>query len=329
MITNFSESLQKALANDNIKEYNPTEIQILEELGSGSFGKVHKGLIKDINQFVAIKFLDQIDDKNNEGKGEETVKSILNELKTMTAVKNEKIPKFYGVYQQQINNSTNIGLIFSFIEGITMDKWLLKNQIIVKDQNNVDKIIINIRNSEKCQIAIQLVEIIVVLHDGKVTHRDIKPGNIMIRPDGQLVLLDFGISKMQEKTMAFTNGVKCTPRYSPPEAFDDCGESFVEYGITTKFDVWSMGCLIIEIFTGVAPWSKKFNDANKIMMAMMRKIVYNNYDFPYHKEFEKDFPELFEVVKHCLVRDIKQRYTSKQLLEQLIKLEKVYKDRNE
>jgi len=308
----FSKTLREAFEENKIQQYKTDEIELLEELGKGAFGTVSKGRILKTGEIVAIKCLDQIDDK----KGEEAIKTILNELKAMRRVIHPKIPYFYGIYQLQQENNLTIGLIFSFIEGKTLDKYL---------DENVKKL----KNSEKCRLAIQLVEIIQILHQNRVTHRDIKPGNIMIKPDGDLVLLDFGISKVSECTMAFTNGVKCTPKYSAPEAFEDCGVEDVEYTITPKFDVWSMGCLIIEIFSGVAPWSKKFNDSNKIMMAMMKKVKYNGLDFPYHRDFDKEYPEVYKICLNCLVTDIKNRYTSLELLEKLKELEIVFKNRND
>ncbi len=312
--SDFGEFLKKAFEEAQTRRYVGDEVEILEILGKGAFGTVYKGIIKESNEQVAIKCLEELDKK----KRDEVLKDVLNELKAMTKVPHDKIPKFYGVYQGKLDNVETIGLIFTFIEGTPLDKIIIES---LEDYTNLRKV----------RIAIQLVEIMTALHKEKITHRDIKPSNIMIKKDDTLILLDFGISKVSERTMAYTNNVKCTPRYSPPEAMMETGDDEIEYSITPKFDVWSMGALIIELFTGIAPWSKKFNDNNKIMMALMKGITYTvgndkskKYDFPYYKEFHTKFPEVFEVVQHCLIRDLSKRYSSEELLLALKKLEQIY-----
>jgi serine/threonine protein kinase len=80
-----------------------------------------------------------------------------------------------------------------------------------------------------------------------VIHRDIKPGNLKITPEGEIYLVDFGLAKVMQDTQATTTGARAmTPGYSPPE----------QYGIArtdTRSDIYSLGATLYAAMTGIIP----------------------------------------------------------------------------
>lgn len=299
----FSGFLLSTFEKKNIEVFRETDVfEVGEELGKGAFGVVNKAIRK--GETYAIKFLDKIDHTLPPDK---TIFTILNELKNITKVKHERIPHFYGVYQKD----EKLGLVFSFITGSTLNIYFKKNKI---------------SNLEKCNLLIQLVEILVNLHSKRVIHRDIKPKNTMITPEGKLILIDFGISRINEHTVAKTMGVNGSPAYSPPEAFIDINKDSEDrtFEITTKFDVWSVGCVMLEMYSGEKPWQKKFKDSNKIMFALSKGTTFKGSYVPIPEILEKEYPKVLEVISKCLIKDVMSRYTSKELLSKLLELKEFY-----
>lgn len=311
-------TLVEALAGKSIKLYEPEELEVGIKVGKGSFGDVFKGEIKETKEVVAIKAIEEIpDDTDDKAK----LTELLNELTAMMKVETfcNKTPKFYGLYRMKKTNISCIAILFSFIEGNTLDKYLEEN----KNNKELTKL-------KKLNICIELVEIIIILHKNKVYHRDIKPGNVMVKPDGSLILLDFGVSKISDNTLgSSTNKVRGTPKYSPPEAFTDVGDENIQYNVSPKFDVWSLGCVILEIFSNIPPWAKKYKDDNKIILSLIKKQKYGLYDFPFPAGFEEDYPEIFPTVVKCLISDIENRLTSEQLIKELLLIKKDYEDSGE
>ena len=105
--------------------------------------------------------------------------------------------------------------------------------------------------------AMQLAEALSQLHSEKVVCGDLKPGNVLLDENGGLVISDFGLAVVLERTImrastTRTDGVG-TAAYMAPEQHDS--ETFGS--VSEKTDIWALGCIIVEMLSGEVPWAGK------------------------------------------------------------------------
>jgi serine/threonine protein kinase len=143
------------------------------------------------------------------------------------------------------------------------------------------------------------------MHDMKVVHRDIKPGNILINYAGDVKLADFGISRHVKKEQERMQTMVGTPNYLAPEIVV-AGESG-EYGYTSKVDIWSLGMCGIEMADGKPP----FHDLPpmRVLLELSKKprlslSAAGNYT-PEHRSF----------VELCVMVDPEARPDATELLQ--------------
>jgi hypothetical protein len=96
----------------------------------------------------------------------------------------------------------------------------------------------------------QIAQALAELHAQKVLFLDLKPSNVLLDEFDNIAVCDFGSSRQSDEPM---NGLHGTFNYMPPEGFDQ--ESFG--AVSTKFDVWSFACCIVEMVAGRPPWYGK------------------------------------------------------------------------
>jgi len=117
----------------------------------------------------------------------------------------------------------------------------------------------------------QLLDGLAYCHSQGVIHRDVKPQNVIIRPDGQAVLVDFGLVKLwnphDPRTKTAMRGMG-TPEYAPPEQYDaDRGHT------DARSDVYSLGATLYHALTGEAPPTATLRMADPEMFVPLRNAV--------------------------------------------------------
>jgi mitogen-activated protein kinase kinase kinase len=92
------------------------------------------------------------------------------------------------------------------------------------------------------------------LHREGILHRDLKADNILLDLDGTCKISDFGISKKTDNIYGndITNSMQGSVFWMAPEVIRSQGQ-----GYSAKVDIWSLGCVVLEMFAGRRPWSKE------------------------------------------------------------------------
>ena len=279
----FIDAFTKSLKNNGINIINSDEISKGEIIGKGGYGKVTKAVYQ--GKDVAIKELIA------DCKIKEAFIEISKEIDFIKKAQNEKLPHFYGLV---IDKDEQLGLVFEFIKGPPL--------------NNV---YFNMDDKTKLEVIQQLCEILVFLHSKKLIHRDIKPQNIMIEDEKKVRLIDFGVSKIAENTCTNTANSLGTTAYMAPENFDvdiDNPENLKPINISPKADVWSVGCLISELFSGNTPWGLK----NTI--AIERKLSCKA-PYPIPKDISNE--TIRKLISSATIIEPSERPNSSELLQQI------------
>ncbi|MCK9870623.1 serine/threonine-protein kinase [Nocardiopsis dassonvillei] len=148
------------------------------------------------------------------------------------------------------------------------------------------------------RLAITTATALVAIHKAGIVHRDFKPGNVLIGPDGPRVI-DFGIARIDDGTATMTNSIVGTPSYMAPEQIEG-------RGITDKCDIFAWGCVIAFASTGRAPFG------SDTVPAVVHRVVSAPPDLTGMDE------ALRPIVESCLDKNPDNRPNAQTLLMRLL-----------
>ncbi|MDA2947137.1 MAG: PASTA domain-containing protein [Actinomycetota bacterium] len=200
--------------------------EILEILGEGGMAFVFKARDMQLERFVAIKTL-----KPNYVNQETFVDRFKREAKTAA---NLNHPNIVQIFDWGIEDEPYF--VMEYIEGNTLTSIIAKKRTISL--------------SDILFIGAQVSSGLHAAHQKGLVHRDIKPGNIMITPDGKVKVTDFGIVSLQneESDITKTGSILGTASYISPEQAQ--GKP-----VSIESDLYSLGTVLYELITGKAPFS--------------------------------------------------------------------------
>jgi len=245
--------------------------KILEKLGEGGMGVVYKAHDTKLERNVALKFLPA-----HLAASEQDKARFVLEAKAAAALNHPNVCSIMDIQE----HDGQMFIVMEFVDGQTLQArkpTLTLNQAI--------------------EIGIQVAEGLAVAHEKGIVHRDIKPENIMIRKDNIVQIMDFGLAKFRASRasrLTREGSTVGTAGYMSPEQVQ---------GMETdhRSDIFSLGVLLYEMFTGRLP----FQGAHET--AMLYEIV--NVDAPPPSSVKPELdPELDRVVLECLQKEPDERY---------------------
>ncbi|TRY93363.1 hypothetical protein DNTS_032857, partial [Danionella cerebrum] len=250
------------------------------KIGEGQYGKVYTCINVDTGELMAMK---EIRFQPNDHK---TIKETADELKIFEGIKHPNLVRYFGVELHREE-------MYIFME--YCDEGTLEEVSRLGLQEHV------IRLYSK-----QITTAINVLHEHGIVHRDIKGANIFLTSSGLIKLGDFGCSvklKNNAQTMpGEVNSTLGTAAYMAPEVITRAkGE-----GHGRAADVWSLGCVLIEMVTGKRPWHEYEHN----FQIMYRVGMGHKPPIP-----EKLSTEGKDFLSHCLESEPKRRWTASALLD--------------
>lgn len=206
--------------------------QIIKQLGAGGFGETY--LAEDLDIPVSPKPVCVVKRLQPTVIDPEIIRLFEQEAQILYQLgqNHDQIPKLYAYFQED----QDFYLIQEFIEGNDLTNEIYPGK--------------KLGEGEVIQLLRDVLEILVYVHENKVIHRDIKPANIMRRKDGNLVLIDFGVVKQINTTIAMKSGFTSktvgvgTHGYMPPE------QGFGKPKLSS--DIYSLGMMAIEGLTGIS-----------------------------------------------------------------------------
>lgn len=203
---------------------------VLEKIGEGGMGAVWKARDEKLGRTVALKFLSKADSPDSRAR-------FTLEARAASSLSHPGIVTIHDIFDHEDRSC----IVMEFVEGSTLTHLIPAAGMPARDV---------------VRLGIQIADALSAAHKSNVIHRDLKPGNIMVTPDGRAKLLDFGLAKMAEiaaapddhtRTIAevrTTEGsILGTVNYMSPEQAQ--GKP-----VDTRSDIFSLGTVLYEMTTG-------------------------------------------------------------------------------
>ena len=202
--------------------------EILREIGRGGMSVVYLAMDKRLNKQWAIKEFRK--DKDDESR-KVALEALLKEANLMKKLDHPTLPRIVDI----IDDNSTVYIVMDYIEGESLNKVL--DAYGAQPQEAV------------IEWAKQLSEVLDYLHTRvpPVIYRDMKPANIMLKPDGTIRLIDFGIAREYKEGKAGDTTSIGTRGYAAPEQFGDKGQT------DARTDIYSLGVTLYHIVTGKNP----------------------------------------------------------------------------
>ncbi|KAI0127641.1 hypothetical protein BJ170DRAFT_683474 [Xylariales sp. AK1849] len=209
-----------------------------ELIGKGTYGRVYLGMNATTGEFLAVKEV-EVNPRAAGGdskKMAELVAALNTEIETMQYLDQVNIVQYLGCERKE----TSISIFLEYISGGSIGSCLRKH-------GKFEEPVVS-------SLTRQTLSGLAYLHREGILHRDLKADNILLDVDGTCKISDFGISKKTDDIYGNdkTNSMQGSVFWMAPEVIRSQGE-----GYSAKVDIWSLGCVVLEMFAGRRPWSKE------------------------------------------------------------------------
>lgn len=216
--------------------------RIVGILGQGGMGSVYRAMDENLGVEVAVK--------ENLFTTDEYSRQFRLEAVILASLRHPNLPRVTDHY---VTDSVGQYLVMDYIEGEDLRQRMERQGKIGEE--------------EAILIGASISDALAYMHSRKppVLHRDIKPGNVKITPEGHVYLVDFGLAKLIQGSQTTTTGARAmTPGYSPPE----------QYGTARtdpRSDIYSLGATLYAALTGVIPEDGLARVMDNLQLTPIRK----------------------------------------------------------
>jgi len=258
--------------------------RLLEPLGSGGMSVVYRGLDTSLQREVAVKVLHPHLARQQDARAR-----LAREARAVARLQH---PNILEVFDFADPSTEDAFLVTELVRGETLKSFAERERLFPPE---LAALIIH-----------QLARALGHAHEAGVIHRDLKPENVMVREDGVLKLMDFGIARVLDpaERMTVTGALVGSPAYMAPEVID--GEP-----ATAESDVFSLGTLLYWLWTGTLPFAAPSTPAT------LKRILAGTYEDP-RGVCPAISDGLVAILDTCLAHDPVDRYESAKELEQAL-----------
>lgn len=251
--------------------------EILKEIGKGGMSVVYLAMDKHLNKQWAVK---EIRKKGNGKNDEVVINSLLAEANLMKKLDHPSLPRIVDI----IDNGVTIYVIMDYIEGESLDK------ILNEYGAQPEELVIN--------WAKQLCDALSYLHSQKppIIYRDMKPANVMLKPEGNIKIIDFGIAREYKEQNLTDTTVLGTRGYAPPEQYSGQTDA--------RSDIFALGMTMHHLLTGIDPrkgdsyapvrqWNPELSEGIEIIInKCVEPVAENRYQNCEDLLYDLQHPEL-------------------------------------
>lgn len=254
--------------------------EIRNMVGQGGMSTVYRAREVNTRQVLAVKDVRRsgaIDAKT----GAMVEQSLAAEGRMLMRLSHPRLPKIYEI----IEEADSIMLVMDFITGESLDRVLARTGAQSVEQT--------------LDWGMQICEVFHYLHNQPtpIIYRDMKPANVMVQPNGQLMMIDFGTARTQKVGVNMQADTICigTAGFAAPEQFGGIGQS------TARTDIFCLGSTLYNIVTGHSPCDKP---TGILPLEMWNPALANS--------------PISEIIAKCTRNDPNERYqTAMELYEDL------------